>query len=118
MDIYQENIMDHYKNPRNFGDVENADQTVQSTNASCGDMVRFTFKFEGGKIVEVKQKCMGCAISTASSSLVSEILVGKTVEEARGIGSDKVMELLGIEITPSRLKCALLPLDALKDLKE
>jgi len=116
MDIYQENILDHYKNPRNWGEIEDADLIVESTNASCGDMVKFFLKEENGLITDVKFKCLGCSISTAASSMLSEKLVGKTLEEIKRISSEEILELLGIEISPSRLKCALLPLDALKNL--
>lgn len=116
MDIYQENILDHYKNPRNWGEIEDADYIVESTNASCGDMVKFYFRVRDNKVVEVKYKCLGCSISTASSSLISEKLVGMTVNEVKNISSEDVLKILGIEISLSRLKCALLPLDAFRQL--
>lgn len=114
MDIYQENILDHYKNPRNFGEIKDADVVVESSNASCGDMVKIYFKIRDGKIIQVKQKCLGCSIATAASSMVSGQLIGLTVEEAKKISPDEILKMLGIEISPSRMKCALLPLDALE----
>lgn len=116
MDIYQENILDHYKNPRNWGEITDADYIVESTNASCGDMVKFYFKIKGDKVVEVKYKCLGCSISTAASSLISEKLMGMKVDEVKNISPDDILKLLGIEVSPSRLKCALLPLDAFRQL--
>ncbi len=108
--------MDHYKNPRNWGEIENADLILESTNASCGDMVKFYFRIKDGRIIEVRQKCLGCSISTAAASMVSEQLIGLTVEEAKKISSDEILKMLGIEISPSRMKCALLPLDAIRNL--
>lgn len=114
MDIYQENILDHHKNPRNWGKMDNPDYILKSSNSSCGDLVQFYLRVADGKISEVKQKTLGCAVSTASASMLSEKLVGKTIDEIKEFSSEDLLEMLGIEVSPSRLKCALLPLDALK----
>jgi nitrogen fixation NifU-like protein len=116
VDISQENILDHYKNPRNWGEIENADYVLESTNSSCGDLIRIYLKVENGKIISVKQKTLGCAVSTASMSILSENLVGKSLDEVKKISSDDLLKLIGMEVSPSRLKCALLPLEALKKL--
>ncbi len=117
MDIYQENILDHHKNPRNWGEIENADYILKSSNSSCGDLVQFHLKVTDGKISEIKQKTLGCAVSTASASILSEKLLGMSIEDAKNLSSDKILQMLGIEVSPSRLKCALLPLDAIRKIE-
>lgn len=117
MDIYQENILDHHKNPRNWGEIENPDYILKSSNSSCGDLVQFHLKVSDGKISEVKQKTLGCAVSTASASMLSEKLLGMDLEEVKSLSSDDILKMIGIEVSPSRLKCALLPLDALKKIE-
>lgn len=116
MDIYQQNILDHHKNPRNWGEIENPDFILKSSNSSCGDLVQFHLKITDGKVTEVKQKTLGCAVSTASASILSEKLIGMNIEDIKNLSSDDLLKLLGIEVSPSRLKCALLPLDAIKKL--
>lgn len=116
MDLYQKNILDHYKNPRNWGEIEGADYVLKSSNSSCGDLVQFHLKVSDGKITEVKQKTLGCAVSTASASILSEKLVGKTLDEIKSISSGDLLEMLDIEVSPARMKCALLPLEAIKKL--
>jgi nitrogen fixation NifU-like protein len=112
--FYREYILDHYKNPRNFGRIEGADITHEEYNPLCGDMVGMDFRVRGGVIEDVKFHGRGCAISQASASLLTERLKGLTLDEARQVGKDDVLEELGIEISPARLKCALLSLKVLK----
>ncbi|MDD3663507.1 MAG: iron-sulfur cluster assembly scaffold protein [Candidatus Pacebacteria bacterium] len=118
MDIYQENILDHHKNPRNWGELDKPDYILKSSNSSCGDLVQIQLKVKDDKIVEVKQKTLGCALSTSSASILSEKLVGMKLTDALKITSDDLLGELGIEVSPSRLKCALLPLDALKQIEK
>ena len=112
--FYRELILDHYKNPRNFGRIEGADFSHEEYNPLCGDLVGMDFRLRDGMIDDVRFHGRGCAISQASASLMTERLKGMSLEEARLISKDDVLEELGIEISPARLKCALLSLKVLK----
>jgi nitrogen fixation NifU-like protein len=112
--FYREYILDHYKNPRNFGRIEAPDISHEEYNPLCGDMVAMDFRLRDGVIEDVRFHGRGCAISQASASLMTERLKGMTLEEARKVSKDDVLEELGIEISPARLKCALLSLKVLK----
>lgn len=112
--FYREYILDHYRNPRNFGRLEEADITHEEYNPFCGDLVGMDFKVSDGVIQDVRFHGRGCAISQASASLMTERLKGMPLEEARGISKDDVLDELGIDISPARLKCALLSLKVLK----
>ena len=114
--MYQENILDHYKNPRNFGKIENATVHHHEYNPLCGDEIdMFLLIDENKKIVDVKVYPRGCAISVASASMLSEEVKGKNIEELKIITKEDILEMLGIPISPVRLKCALLSLDTLKN---
>lgn len=115
--IYQQNIIDHYKHPRNNGKIEDADYIVYEVNTLCGDGLKFYFKLDDKKecIVKIKFEGEGCAISQASASMLTEELVGMTVNEMKEtVTKDFIMELLGVEVNPARLKCALLSLECIK----
>lgn len=117
--IYRAEIIDHYQNPRNFGDLPGADVVVKEANASCGDMLQMAIKWQiaNGKwqIEKIKFKSVGCAISTAAASLLTErIKKIKVIEVIRGIKDRDMIEMLGIEVSPTRMKCATLPLRALQ----
>ena len=112
--FYREFILDHYKNPRNFGRLEGADITHEEYNPLCGDLVGMDFRVSDGVIEDVRFHGRGCAISQASASLMTERLKGMRLEEARQITKHDVLDELGIEISPARLKCALLSLKVLK----
>jgi nitrogen fixation NifU-like protein len=112
--FYREFILDHYKNPRNFGRLEGADISHEEYNPLCGDLVGMDFRIAEGVIEDVRFHGRGCAISQASASLMTERLRGLSLEEARQISKDDVLEELGIDISPARLKCALLTLKVLK----
>ena len=113
-DIYRENILDHYRNPRNHGTLESPDITYEDANPLCGDLIRMDFKLKDGAIEQVRFSGHGCAISQASASMLCERVEGMALEEAKKIGRDDVLEMLGIELGPVRLKCALLALKTLK----
>jgi nitrogen fixation NifU-like protein len=114
-DLYRENILDHYQNPRNFGTLENPDITYQDDNPLCGDVIRIDLKLDDeDRIVEARFSGEGCAISQASASMLTEEIVGRTLEEVKHIGKEEVLDLLGIKLGPVRLKCALLSLKVLK----
>ncbi len=112
--FYREYILDHFKNPRNFGRIEHPDISHEENNPLCGDVVGMDFRLGDGAIADVKFHGRGCAISQASADMLAERLKGMTLENARQIGKDDVLEELGIEISPARLKCALLSLKVLK----
>jgi nitrogen fixation NifU-like protein len=112
--FYREYILDHYKNPRNFGRIEGAEITHEEYNPLCGDMVGMDFRVHAGVIEDVKFHGRGCAISQASASLMTERLKGMTLDQARQVDKEDVLEELGIDISPARLKCALLSLKVLK----
>ena len=117
MSMYREQIMDHYKNPRNFGELEGADVSLEIDNPLCGDKLKLQMKFDDcGRAEKVGFAGTGCAISTASASLLTEFLKNKTRAELLAIGDDDIYKLLGVEINPGRAKCALLPLAALKEI--
>ena len=114
--IYQENILDHYKNPRNFGKIENASVHHHEYNPLCGDKIDiFLIIDESKKVVDVKFQGSGCAISQASASMLTEEIKGKSVEELKSFTKENILKMLGIPISPVRLKCALLSLDTLKN---
>jgi nitrogen fixation protein NifU and related proteins len=112
--LYREAILDHYKHPRHKGHLESPDVHYHDTNPFCGDEVTIELKVMDGVVVEAAFDGRGCAISQASASMIMEEIIGMTVDDLKAWGKEDVLELLGIEIGPVRLKCALLPLKALK----
>ncbi len=115
-DIYQEFIIELYKNPLHHGRIEGADIKAELANTTCGDTVAIYIKTEGGVVADAKVSGRGCAISQASSSLFAGFLKGKRIEELRGITKEDALSLLRIDLSknPSRMRCALLPYEALK----
>jgi len=117
MDIYKENIIDHYKNPRNKGSIEDADYIEHEVNTLCGDALKFYFKLDEKKerIIDVKFEGEGCAISQATASMLTEEIKGMSLAELKEKAKkDFILDLLGVEINPARLKCALLSLECVK----
>ena len=115
-DLYREIILDHYKNPRGHGVIEDADAQAEGLNPLCGDEVTIYVQFEddGETIDEVKFSGRGCAISQASTSMLMEMAKGRTASEVAGLPKEDLLEEIGIPLTPIRLKCALLGLGVLK----
>ena len=113
-ELYRENILDHYRHPRNHGTLEHPDITFEDANPLCGDRLRMDFQIRDQKITAVRFSGQGCSISQASASMLSEKLEGMTLDEAKKITRDDVLDMLGIELGPVRLKCALLALKTLK----
>lgn len=120
-DLYQQLIFDHYREPQNRGELENADVRQEEANASCGD--EFTFFIKWGKnepgsktIQEISFTGQGCAISTAACSLLTEELKGKAAEEMPELTLEYMQSLLGIEVTLARQKCVMLPARAMQKL--
>jgi nitrogen fixation protein NifU and related proteins len=113
-EMYRENILDHYKHPRNHGTLEHPDITYEDANPLCGDKLRIDLNVKDGRIDQVRFSGVGCSISQAAASMLCEEVEGKTLEEVKSIGRDQVLEMLGIELGPVRLKCGLLALKTLK----
>ena len=114
--MYQENILDHYKHPRNFGVIENATVHHHEKNPLCGDELDIYIVIdEHRKIVDVKFDGHGCAISQASTSMLTEEIKGKSIDKVEKYTKENILEMLGIPISPVRLKCALLSLDTVKN---
>jgi len=114
-DIYQEQILDHYKHPRNKGPLAGATKNARDSNPLCGDEVVLHVKVDGSdRIAEVKFEGQGCAISQASASMLTTMVQGMPLSDAEGLGKDAVLKQLGIPLSAVRLKCALLSLHVLK----
>lgn len=116
MDLYLENILDHGQNPRNFGKpLDPADLDFEDENPFCGDHLHLTAQLdENERVKAVSWEGQGCTISQASASMLGEEMIGKTLDELRSLSKDELLELLGIQLSPTRLKCALLSLKVLK----
>lgn len=118
MNIYQENILDHSQNPRNWGQIKGADKVLMGANISCGDELQFFLKIDrAGKIKAVRWFGRACAICLASSSMLSEQIVDKNFKDVQKISTDDILRNLKIPLSPIRLKCALLPLLTLQKFK-
>jgi nitrogen fixation NifU-like protein len=113
-ELYREVILDHYKNPRGHGVIEAADAEAEGQNPLCGDEVSIFVAFEGDRIDEVKFRGRGCAISQAATSMLTELVRGRTAGDVASMPSEELLEEVGIPLTPIRLKCALLGLSVLK----
>jgi nitrogen fixation NifU-like protein len=108
--LYRDYILDHYKRPRNFGTLEPHDLEAHDHNPLCGDELGVHIRVEDGKIAELRFHGQGCAISQASASIASEELIGMPVDDVASLDANWVIDLLGIDISPTRRKCALLSL--------
>lgn len=113
--FYKENILDHYRHPRNAEKLCCATHAHEEHNSLCGDSMQIELCVNDAQIIErAGFSGHGCAITIASASMLTELLTGKTVDEAKQISKEDILELLGIPIGPARLKCALLSLKAFK----
>ncbi len=114
-EMYQEIILDYYRNPRNFGTIENAEIKNKDLNPLCGDVIEINIKLDkNSTIADAKFTSKGCAISTAAASMLTEFIVGKQLDEIKQITKEDVLQMLSIPISFIRLKCALLGLKVLK----
>ncbi len=116
-DMYRQQILDHYKNPRNYGELEDPTFTHTGENPSCGDTIRVDIQLEDdGETIEYASfSGDGCAISQASASMLTSRLQGMTLEELADLDTDDVTEMLGVDISPMRIKCAVLARQVAQD---
>jgi len=113
--LYRDYILDHYKNPRNFGELDPHDLEAHDHNPLCGDEMGVHVRVsEGGEITDLRFHGQGCAISQAAASMASEELIGMKVADVQGLSAEWVTDLLGIDISPTRRKCALLSLKVMR----
>lgn len=114
-DFYRDYILDHYRNPRNFGRLDRVDASAEDLNPLCGDQIRMELKLNNrGQVEDVKFSGKGCAISQASASMLTESIKGKSLSEIAKLPKEAVLENVGIGISPTRMKCAMLGLKVLK----
>ena len=113
-DLYRDEILEHYRQPHNFGTLEHADAVHEGNNPLCGDRITMMLALsDEGTVTDVAFSGRGCAISQASASLLTDEIKGRSVADIEALRNEDVLDLLGIEISPARLKCALLSLDTL-----
>lgn len=112
--LYSDVLLDHFRHPRNYGSLNAPDISYESFNPLCGDRIRVELKLDNTIVAEARFKGDGCAISTAAASLLTEIILGTTIEQLAAITDDELIAALESDIQPARLQCALLPLDALR----
>ncbi len=112
--MYSKKVMQHFENPQNVGVIENPDGFGEKGNLRCGDVMDIYIKVENDKIIDVKFKTFGCVAAIASTSILTEIAKGKTIEEAEAITKDDVVKEMG-DLPPAKLHCSLLAVDALKE---
>jgi nitrogen fixation NifU-like protein len=114
-DIYREIILDHYRNPRNKGKLLDADVSIHDSNPLCGDEVDIHLKVDGDNVRDIKFEGRGCAISQASASMLTEMVMGKALTSVKGLTKEDILENIGLlNLGPARIKCALLSLKVLK----
>lgn len=110
--MYSEKVMDHFSNPRNVGVIDNPDGVGQVGNAKCGDIMKIYLKIENGMILDVKFKTFGCGAAVATSSMATELIIGKSIEEAQRITNKAVMEALD-GLPPAKVHCSVLAEEAI-----
>lgn len=112
--MYSEKVMEHFSNPRNIGELENADGVGEVGNPTCGDMMRVTIRVENDRLLEIKCKTLGCGAAIATSSITTEMALGKTLDEALAMTRDQVAEALG-GLPPNKMHCSNLAVDGLHE---
>ncbi len=113
-DMYREQILDLARNPLNQGTLDPNDASFEDTNPLCGDRIRIDLRISDGVVDDIAFAGRGCAISQAAASLLTEMAIGKTVEQAATITNEEMLDEIGVEISPARIKCALLGLHVLR----
>ena len=114
-DLYREQILDHYKHPRNFGELDHPSVASSDNLVSCGDQLSMQLMIEAKKqiVTDIRFQGVGCAISMASASMLTEKVKGKKIPDLQPLTKDDILKMLGVKLTPTRLKCALLSLEVL-----
>ena len=112
--LYQEELMEHFRNPRNAGEIAHPHFVAEDDNPTCGDRVRLTGKVAQGILTDMRFSGKGCVISQATTSMLTELCIGKSVNDLKQISSEDILELIGLPLGPNRLKCALLCRDVLR----
>jgi len=112
--IYSEVLLDHFRNPRNYGSLPSPDVAYEEVNPLCGDRIRIELEISDNRIVAARFVGDGCAISVAAASILTELILDADIEQGAVISSEKLLSSLKSDIKPSRMKCALLPLEALR----
>jgi nitrogen fixation NifU-like protein len=113
-DLYRDYILEHYRRPHNFGVLEQPSASIEGNNPLCGDRITLQLHVSDGVVDQVAFTGRGCAISQASASLLTDEIKGKPIADVAGFRADDLLDLLGIEISPARLKCAMLSHDTLQ----
>lgn len=114
LDIYAENILEHYKNPHNHGAMSNPDMQAHDSNPICGDEITIYLKMNGSRVKQASFVGRGCAISQASASMLTDSMHGKTKTEILGLTHEDMIRMLGISLTVARMRCALLALETVR----
>ena len=114
MNIYEEDILDHYENPSNYGTLDNPDISYEEDNPLCGDHIQVDLNVKDGVITDVRWRGYGCTISRAAASMLSERIKGQRLEDVKKLSRDDQLEMLGIPLGPVRVKCGLLALKVFK----
>jgi nitrogen fixation NifU-like protein len=113
-DLYRDYILERYKHPRNAGELDPFDVKYADNNPLCGDEIAMTMRVQDGVVTDARFKGRGCAISQASADILTENIQGKSLEELRKVSPDRVIEDLGVDVSPARRKCALLGLKVMQ----
>jgi nitrogen fixation protein NifU and related proteins len=113
-DLYREQILDHYRNPHNHGELDPNDASFEDTNPLCGDRIRIDIRIDGNNLSDIAFSGRGCAISQASASILTDLVKGEPLDDIMAFDKDELLDELGIPISPARVKCALLGLHVLK----
>ncbi len=113
-DLYRDYILEHYRRPHNFGVLDAPTASFEGANPLCGDRITMQLGIRDGVVAEIAFTGRGCAISQASASLLTDEIMGMPVEKAEAFRADDLLDLLGIDISPARLKCAMLSLETLE----
>jgi nitrogen fixation protein NifU and related proteins len=115
LDLYREQILERSRSPRHSGTVPQATHRAEGANQACGDEIRFEILVEDGRVSSMRHSTRACSICTASADLITEAMLGKPVAELEHWTTERVRESIGIPLSPTRLKCALLPLETIKE---
>lgn len=114
-DLYREQILDHYGNPRNEGTLDAPDISNERDNPVCGDVIRLDIELQDGRVSEARFSGQGCVISIAAASMFTEEIQGKSIEELKALQDEDVLDMLGVDLGVSRANCGLLPLRVLQE---